>query len=115
MGGTLAGNATESVELIGTSADGQFGSGLFSQVYPGANGKAGDLTINTGTLLVRDGAQISAGTFGGGDGGKLTVNASQQVQVIGTSANGQVRSSLFAQAAPGASGKAGDLTINTGT
>ena len=114
-GGNLTVNASNQVQLIGTSADGQFVSGLFASAEPGASGKAGDLTINTGTLLVQGGAQVSAGTFGEGDGGNLTVNASQQVQVIGTSVDGQYFSDLSAQANPGASGKAGDLTINTGT
>jgi large exoprotein involved in heme utilization and adhesion len=114
-GGNLTVNASKDVQLIGTSADGEFPSGLFAQVEPGARGKAGDLTINTDTMLVRDGAQVGAGTFGQGNGGKLIVNASQGVQVIGTSANGQLISTLFTEADLRASGKAGDLTINTDT
>ena len=114
-GGNLTVNASNQVQLIGTTADGQFGSGLYASANPDASGKAGDLTINTGTLLVQDGAEVSAGTFGEGDGGNLTVNASNQVQLIGTSADGQFVSGLFASTQPGASGKAGDLTINTGT
>jgi filamentous hemagglutinin family protein len=114
-GGNLSVNASQQVQVIGTSANGQFPSGLFTRSDRGASGKAGDLTINTGTLLVRDGATVSAGTFGEGDGGNLSVNASQDVQLIGTSADGRVSSGLFASAEPGASGNAGDLTINTDT
>jgi large exoprotein involved in heme utilization and adhesion len=47
---------------------------LFTQAYSGASGNAGDLTINTGSLLVRDGAVVSAGTFGQGDGGSIYIN-----------------------------------------
>jgi filamentous hemagglutinin family protein len=114
-GGNLTVNASQDVQLIGTSADGQIGSGLFAQANRGASGNAGELTINTDTLLVRDGSQVGAGTSGEGDGGNLTVNASTEVQLIGTSANGRVASGLFASAARGSSGKAGDLTINTDT
>jgi filamentous hemagglutinin family protein len=114
-GGKLTVNANQQVQLIGTSADGQYSSGLSASAEPGSSGNAGDLTINTGILLVRDGAQVGTGTFGEGDGGKLTVNADQQVQLIGRSADGQYSSGLFASAKPDASGKAGDLTINTGT
>jgi large exoprotein involved in heme utilization and adhesion len=114
-GGKLTVNASQQVQLIGTSADGQSVSGLFAEARSGTSGKAGDLTINTGTFLARDGAQVSAATFGEGDGGKLTVNASQQVQLIGTSADGDYASGLFASTEQAASGKAGDLTINTGT
>jgi filamentous hemagglutinin family protein len=114
-GGTLAANATESVEVIGTSADGQLPSALFAFVYPGASGKVGDMTINTNTLLVRDGAQVGDVTLGEGDGGNLTVNASQGVQVIGRSADGQNGSGLTVSSQRGSSGKAGNLTINTDT
>ncbi|HEY9727760.1 MAG TPA: S-layer family protein, partial [Chroococcales cyanobacterium] len=103
------------VQLIGTSVDGQYASSLLTSAQPGSSGKAGDLTINTATLLVRDGAGVSASTFDEGDGGILIVNASQEVQLIGTSADGQYASGLFASAEPGASGKGGDLTINTDT
>ncbi|HEY9832499.1 MAG TPA: S-layer family protein, partial [Stenomitos sp.] len=108
-GGNLEVFASESVQLSGS------GSGLYVQADPGSSGKAGNLTINTDTLLVQDGAQVSAATFGTGDGGNLEVNAAQSVQVIGRSADGRVPSGLFAQAEQGSSGKAGDLRINTGT
>jgi large exoprotein involved in heme utilization and adhesion len=57
----LSVTASDTVEVIGTSADGQFPSGLFTQAL--GEGDAGNLTIATGRLLVRDGAQVSAGTF----------------------------------------------------
>jgi filamentous hemagglutinin family protein len=114
-GGNLTVHASNQVQLIGRSADGRYGSGLFAQAEQGSSGNAGDLTINTGTLLVRDGAEVGAATFGEGDGGNLTVNADQDVQLIGTSADHRVPSGLFASAARGTSGKGGELTINTGT
>ncbi|WP_335052345.1 S-layer family protein [Nostoc sp.] len=109
-GGNLVVNATESVELVGTNTDGQFASGLYSLDYSGATGDAGNLTINSQRLLVQDGAQVSADTFGAGRGGSLTVNA-PDVQLIGTSADGQVSSGLFAQTE--STGDAGNLTINS--
>jgi filamentous hemagglutinin family protein len=111
-GGALIVNATESVEVIGLSANGQFNSGLFAQAYPDTTGDAGDLTINTYQLLVSDGAQVDVSTFGAGKGGNLTVKA-DSVQLIGRSADGQISSLLAASAQPGATGVAGDLTINT--
>ncbi len=114
-GGSLVVNASESVELRSTSTDGQFSSGLFALVYLGATGSGGDLTINTPTLLVRDGAEVQADTFGNGNAGKLTVDASGSVQLIGTSADSQIPSLLDASAEPSSSGNGGDLTINTTT
>lgn len=53
-GGKLVVNATELLELVSTSADGYFSSGLLASAY--STGDAGDLTINSQNLLVRDGA-----------------------------------------------------------
>ncbi|WP_246162713.1 filamentous hemagglutinin N-terminal domain-containing protein [Brasilonema sennae] len=108
-GGFLRVDASD-VQIIGRSADGRASSGLFARAN--STGKAGDLTIKTNTLLVRDGAQVSASTFGAGNGGFLRVDA-QDVQIIGTSADGKVASGLFAQA--NSTGNAGDLTIKTNT
>ena len=132
-GGSLSVTASESVQLIGTTADGQSPSALSTQtkgpgdagdlvietgrliVRDGAEvstqtegaGDAGDLTIQTEQLIVRDGAQVSASTLGSGQGGMLNVNASNSVELIGTG------SGLFAQANPGSTGGGGDLTITT--
>jgi large exoprotein involved in heme utilization and adhesion len=98
------------VQLIGTLADGKASSGLFTQTQ-GA-GDAGNLRIATGQLIVRDGAQVSSSTFDEGQGGRLTVRASDSVQLIGSSAEG-TSSGLFA-VTKGGSGAAGDLRISTG-
>ncbi|WP_158069541.1 two-partner secretion domain-containing protein [Moorena bouillonii] len=111
-GGILTVDADEKVQLIGTSADGRIVSGLFSQTEGTGNG--GELNITTGQLIVSDGARVSADTLGEGDGGNLTVDASSSVQLIGTSADGQSASGLFAQANRGSKGKAGDVSITTG-
>ncbi len=103
-------NASKSVQVIGESPDGEYPSGFFSRTY--GTGRAGSLTINTPVLLV-NGAQISTSTSSPGDGGNLTVNASELVQVTGTSKNGEQSGGLYAQARPGATGNAGNLTINT--
>ncbi|MBD2509461.1 S-layer family protein [Nostoc muscorum FACHB-395] len=112
-GGNLRVDASD-VQLIGTSADGQFPSGLFTSAQPNSTGDAGDLTVKTNTLLVRDGAQVFAGTFGAGNGGKLSVDASD-VQLIGRSADGQFGSGLFTRAGRNSTGNAGDITLRTNT
>jgi filamentous hemagglutinin family protein len=110
-GGSLLITASDSVELIGVPADRPGSSGLFAQ--SGGSGDAGDLTIVTGRLLVRDGADVSVDTFGSGNAGNLQITASNSVEVIGEStANGHNTSGLFA--ASNGSGNAGDLIIVTG-
>lgn len=108
-GGDLTVNAAESVELTGESADGQFVSGLATQTD--RTGTVGDLTITTKRLTVGDGAVVSSSTLGEGQGGNLTVNASDSVEVIGTTADGQSISSLSSRTE--GTGAAGDLTITT--
>jgi len=110
QGGTLTVIASDSVQLVGTSANSEFASGLFTQTE--GSGAAGELTIETGKLIVRDGAQVSASTLGEGQGGIIKVVASESVQLIGSSPEGTV-SGLFAVVQEG-SGTAGDITIETG-
>ncbi|NEO37291.1 MAG: filamentous hemagglutinin N-terminal domain-containing protein [Moorea sp. SIOASIH] len=109
-GGNLTVDADSTVQVIGTSADGQSRSALFAETEE--TGKAGDISITTGELIVEDGAVVSADTFGEGDGGNLTVDADSTVHLIGTSASGEIRSALFAQTF--GTGKAGDVSITTG-
>ena len=112
-GGNLTINAQD-VQLIGESADGEAGSGLFASAVA-STGDGGDLTIKTNTLLVQDGAQVNADTFAQGKGGNLTVDA-QDVKLIGRSAtNSQFASGLLASAQPNSTGNAGNLTIKTNT
>jgi large exoprotein involved in heme utilization and adhesion len=113
-GGTLNVTASESVELIGTSADGHYVTGLFTLVYPEATGAGGNLTVETGRLSVRDGAAVNADTYGFGAGGTLAVRASELVELIGTSADGQFPSGLSTAVWEGATGTGGNLTVETG-
>ncbi len=132
--GDLIVNASESVQVIGTSADGESNSSLSVQSNRRTTGDAGNLAITTGQLLVRDGGQVSAATLGSGrggsvnitsgqllvqdggqviaatlssgSGGRVTVNASESVQLIG-------RNSILTSQTQW-EGNAGDVAINTG-
>ena len=126
--GQLTINALDSVELInGTSipllADGSdlISSGLFSATYGDKN--AGSITINTGKLRIQGGAKISTSsesiynylpnqvTLATGKAGNLTVNASESVELIGTSPNGSRVSGLFSGTQ--GPGDGGNLTVTT--
>ncbi|TAF00814.1 MAG: filamentous hemagglutinin N-terminal domain-containing protein [Oscillatoriales cyanobacterium] len=117
-GGNLSVTATDSIELSGTNADGSLPSGLFAQVdvqdeTTPTTGNAGDLTIATGRLILRDGAQIGSNTFSEGSAGRLSVTASESVEVIGRSADGKIVSALATLTEPDSSGNSQDLTIST--
>jgi filamentous hemagglutinin family protein len=111
-GGNLTVNASDSVELSGESADGFYptfiATDTFSQL-PNA-GNAGELKINTERLIVRDGAVVSVSTWGPGRGGNLIVNASETVELSGTSVTG-APSGLFAQSF--GAGQAGNLDVTS--
>ncbi len=110
-GGTLNVTASDSVKLSGISEISKLSSGLFAQTQ--GNGDAGSLTIDTNSLTVENGAQVSTGTYIGsqGKGGDLTVHARDFVKLSGTGPNGQDTGLL---ARTRGSGDAGPLTINTG-
>jgi len=103
-GGALALNASDSVEL---SSFTRYGT-LTTQTL-GA-GDAGDIVINTRKLIVRDLAELYSITSGKGSGGKLTVVATDSVELIGSTPD--ANSGLFSFTT--AAGTAGDITIKTG-
>ena len=102
-GGNLTVNASK-VQLLGTSANG-LPSALGAGAGEGSSGNAGNVRINTSSLLVRDGARISARTQSSGIGGSLTVKASDSVQLSGAG------SGLLVDATAG--GTAGNLMVET--
>jgi filamentous hemagglutinin family protein len=75
--GALTIRAAESVDLAGD------GTALFANVLEGAVGRGGDINIETSRLTVRDGAFISASTFGSGSAGNIIVRASDLVDLVG--------------------------------
>ena len=109
--GTLTIRATE-VEAIGESETSEFGSGLFGNADLEATGFGGDLIIETSRLIVTDGAQIATTTFGEGNAGNISVQATD-VQAIGTNPTGEFVSGLFGNVEPGATGAGGSLEIFT--
>jgi filamentous hemagglutinin family protein len=106
--GNLTVSARESVELIGQTSDGQFASALLTSSEEGVTGNGGNLSVQTGRLIIRDGAQIGSGTLGQGDGGSLKVSVSESVELIGAS------SGLFTSVNSGATGDGGNLSVKTG-
>ena len=114
QGGDLTVKASEKVALIGVTPLDLLASGLFTAVQPEVTGNAGNLIVDTRSLIVQDGAQIFAGTSGAGNGGNLTVNATDSIELIGVSPVSLLASGLFTAADRSSTGNAGNLTVNTG-
>ena len=113
-GGNLTVNASESVELNGTSPDGRYYSRLDIETF--STGNAGNLTIQTRRLSLLNGAAISAATLDAGNGGNILVQATDSVEVVGTSPNGfstALSAGILGGDNPNRS--SGNLTIETGT
>jgi filamentous hemagglutinin family protein len=124
----VGGNITVNAAVVTLSGTGTSQGGVRSSaisVQTRGKGSAGKLTIITKRLLLQNGAEISASTFGAGDGGSLIVDAREQVELRGS--NGTLRTGLVAgvgnpndvlrsgTASPPetAIGQGGDLTIIT--
>ncbi len=99
-GGNLTIVATESVSLTD--------SYLLTQTL--GFGNAGDLMIETGQLIVQDGALVSAATYGQGKGGEIQVNASS-VDIFGVGSDGMSTSGLYTFTF--STGQGGNITIDT--
>jgi filamentous hemagglutinin family protein len=84
---------------------------LRSEVDQQATGETGRLRISTQQLVLRDGAQISTGTYGTGQGVDLTVVATDRVELSGGTR--LYPSGLFARSNRAATGRGGNLTITT--
>ena len=68
-------------------------SGIFSQTVgsdfcSGPCGNAGHITANIGSLVMRPGSQIDSGTTNKGQGGTITINATNTISMFGTLSDG---------------------------
>lgn len=80
---------------------------------PTNSGNAGDLTVNTQRLSLRNGGLVQASTASGstGRGGNLTINASDSVEVIGSSNDNRFQSLLSVRSR--GEGQAGNIIVNS--
>ena len=124
-GGNLNLIAADSIEFVGGEPNSFLPSGAIASTF--STGNAGNLTIATQRLIVRDGGGVIASTLASGTAGNIAIDASQSVEVKGT-APGLTNPSLIASSAnivdaslqelfglPAVpSGVSGSVTINTG-
>jgi len=124
-GGNLNLTATDSINIVGLEPDSLLPSGLIVASF--SSGQAGNLTVDTSQLSIRDGGGVDASALASGDGGSVTINASEFVEVKGTGPEAVINPSLITSAAlevaaslqqalnlpPLPSGESGNVTINT--
>jgi filamentous hemagglutinin family protein len=84
-GGNLTIDASGAIEVVGINEETGAPSGIAAFTF--AEGDAGNATIRTPRLVVRDGATVGAFTAAGGDAGSLTIDAAH-ILVQGKGRNG---------------------------
>ena len=106
VGGYIPTGANPSPGTLQSPAGTVFPSGAFTQTTVGATGSAGNLSIETGRLIVQDGAALATTTFGqNSNAGSISIRARDSVSL----ANGRILSGV----AGGAIGNSGGITIDT--
>ncbi|MBE9041297.1 filamentous hemagglutinin N-terminal domain-containing protein, partial [Oscillatoriales cyanobacterium LEGE 11467] len=109
---------TESMELIGTPVDNPAFFTVFSTTTAGGE-QAGNLTINTDRLIVRNGALLRSDALNSGRAGNITINATESVELLDPQfqtidpATPIFEDSSILAGTIGGSELAGDISINT--
>ncbi len=96
LGGNTTINASDLIEISGENPQNLAASVIVVGTFSQAN--AGQLTINTSKLRVRDGGGIVASTVNSGNGGNLLINASDSVEVSGAGSVSRLPSRIGARA-----------------
>ncbi len=116
-GGNISIQADESIEAGGLPSNPAFTSGIGTSTYSASD--AGNLTISTGKLTIRDGVDFASATVGSGQGGQLTINATDSVELIGTNTSTENRGGLLATSgrrefpSAEATGTSGNISVIT--
>ncbi|MDJ1181328.1 S-layer family protein [Roseofilum sp. BLCC_M91] len=110
QGGLVEIQAPGGIQIAGSTPDREFVSSIAASTL--GPGRAGDVTIATGTLLLRDGGLLTAGAgdTATGDGGTLRVTASESVTLSGVASETLPTRLTVRTEGPG---NAGDLILAT--
>ncbi|MDZ8221514.1 filamentous hemagglutinin N-terminal domain-containing protein [Nostoc sp. ChiVER01] len=98
-------NVTGAVNITGEKKG--IVSGIFSTVETGVVGNGGNITIDSGSFSLHDGAFLTALTSGQGKAGDVTVRAKNAVELR--------EAAIFSTVESGGVGKGGNIDINAGT
>jgi filamentous hemagglutinin family protein len=109
----LGGNVSIAVDDTLTIADGNL-PGIFANLGAGAEGSAGNIDIQTGNLVVKNGGQINSFTSGRGNAGDITIQATDSVAFDGSDGNDNY-SSASSSVEAGGEGDGGNVKIETGS
>jgi len=103
--------ATGDITFNGETLAG-FSSTVVSQVGTNAVGDAGGVTISTNNLTLKNGSTVDASTFGQGNAGAVTINATRDITADGETSEG-FASGIASSVDTNAVGNAGGIRINS--
>ena len=107
--GSLSVIASDTVTINGENSQG-FPSIVGSRVQPEAVGNLGEVTIETNSLLINNGAEVNSSTVGQGNTGLVSINATDTVTIDSENPRG---SAILSQVFPGSIGDSGGIAIVT--
>jgi len=111
FGGNINIAASEAIDVIGTSFDGKNSSSIFTGAENNSRGNAGNITLNTPNLNIKDGARIGAQTKGAGTAGNIFINNADFIDISGVNTFG-INSGLLSSSENLNSGNGGAIIIN---
>ena len=106
-------NVEDRILFSGQSLAGKTRSSAFSTVEAGAVGNGNEITIHTRRVEIRNGAALSTSTLGQGDAGRIYINATDRVSVIGGQGSHSATSGILSVVQKGAVGNANTIEIET--
>ncbi|MGA9378979.1 MAG: filamentous hemagglutinin N-terminal domain-containing protein, partial [Phormidium sp.] len=107
-------NVLENIELIGRKPSNESNTGIGTGFFVRTNGTgdAGNLTVTSDRLTLRDGAAIAMGTDGSGNSGHLQIIANK-VFLGGLSVDGATLTAIVSNPTIPSTGIGGDINIQT--
>ncbi len=113
VSGVTAGSGNGANITVNASAVAIDGNGMTSGIIADATdvGNAGNVAVATGSLEISNGGRISAATGGTGNGGNVNITATDSILLDGQ--EGILFTGIGVPPLAGATGKGGDLVINT--
>lgn len=115
--GEISIKASDSIEVSNKISDAEFADvkrqpgGIIADVRKGAAGNGGKISIETGSLTVKEGAFLTTDTKGSGEGGDINIFATDKLEIIGSEEN--MTTQLLTAVREKATGNGGNLTIET--
>ncbi|MGK7952318.1 MAG: filamentous hemagglutinin N-terminal domain-containing protein [Xenococcaceae cyanobacterium] len=112
-------NASDSLNLLGTSPDGNVSSAIRAEVVN--SGKGADINISTAQIVLQDGGRIGSTTYQNengqsGDAGNLSINSTDSVQLLENTGLESTRPTFLSSSIASTTysdGNAGSLELST--